>query len=312
MKLRSKSIHIVYHIFSLIFICCFIISGLALTTSAATKLNINLSNNQTFFILPGTDSTTYDVAITSGGELGNVTCSSSNLEVATIDDMGKMILKDAGSTKIKVTSGNKSVTRTINVLVRSDWSKVVSVKNASKLTVKDHVLTVSLKNHMDFPIRMIYSYNTYTDAGSLIQSNASSSPIYLAANASFTYKVMMPEDVSYVSVNSATFEYNQFGCKKIDTKKVTVKESTDTDRDNKYVKYKVATLKNSNKNQVILPYYMYLYDQNGKLISVEYKTIPLAGKQKTVLREVYQTKDPHAERYTAKVVYKFSKPIPYF
>lgn len=280
MKLHSKVFKTTSFVFLFILILSCLLSSLTLPTVAATKLDINLSNNQTFFILPGADKISYDVKITSGGELGTISCSSSNLEVATIDDMGKMILKDAGSTKIKVTSGNKSVTRTINVLVRSDWSKVVSVKNASKLTVKDHVLTVSLNNHMDFPVRMIYSYNTYTDAGSLIQINVSSSPIYLAANASFTYKAMMPEDVSYVSVNSATFEYNQFGCKKIDTKKVTIKESTDTDHDNKYVKYKVETLKNSNKTQVILPYYMYLYDQNGKLISIEYKTIQLEGNKK--------------------------------
>lgn len=290
----------------------YIFSDNTANVSAATKLNINLSNNQTFFILPGTTSVTYDVQITSGSELGDMTCSSSNLEVATIDNMGKMILKDAGSTKIKVTSGKKSVIRTINVLVRSDWAKVVSVKSPSKLTVKDHVCTVKLTNHMDFPVKMTCNYNTYTDAGALIQTNTSSVPIYLPANGSFTYKAMMPENVSFVTINGATYEYDQYGCKKIDTKKVTVKETTETDSKNKSVKYKIETLKNSNKNQIILPYHMYLYDQNGKLISVEYKYIPLAGKQKKTIREVYQTKDPHAERFTAKVVYKFGKAIPYF
>lgn len=296
-------------------VCLLTIAYIFSSTSnvaAATKLNINLSNNQTFFILPGTSSVTYDVQITSGGQLGDMTCSSSNLEVATIDNMGKMIIKDAGSTKIKVTSGKKSVTRTIKVLVRSDWSKVVSVKSPSKLTVKDHVCTVKLTNHMDFPVKMVYNYNTYTDAGALIQTNACSSPIYLPANSSFTYKVMMSENVSFVTIDGATYEYDQYGCKKIDTKKVTIKETIDTDSKNKAIKYKIETLKNANKNQVILPYHVYLYDQNGKLISVEYKYIPLAGKQKKTLREVYQTKDPHAERFTAKVVYKFGKPIPYF
>ena len=283
-----------------------------LNVSAASKLNINLSNNQTFFILPGTSSITYDVRIISGGELGNMTCSSSNLEVASIDNMGKMILKDAGSTKIRVSSGNKSVTKSIIVLLRSDWSKVVSIKNPSKIGIKDHVCSVTLTNHMDFPVKMIYNYNTYTNEGSLLRTNIDSSPIYLPANYSFTYSVMMPEDVSFVSINHATYAYDQYGYAKINEKKVTAKESTETDSNNKTVKYKVATITNSNKNQAIIPYHIFRYDQKGQLISVEYKNMPIAGKQTLVLREVYQTKNKHAERYTAKIVYQFGKPTPYF
>ncbi len=283
-----------------------------LSTDAAAKLSINLDNNQTFYILPGATTITYDVKILSGGTLGDVTCSSSNLDVATIDDMGKMILKDAGSTKITVKSGKKSISRTINVLVRSDWAKVVSVKNASKLSVKNQVCALQMTNHMDFSVRMTYFYHAYTESGSLLRSNVASAVIYLPADGSLDYQVMMPEDTAYVSIDHATYEYAQYNSSKINGKKISIKQSTETDRSNKTVKYKVATIKNKNKSSVIVPYHLYLYDQNKQLISVEYRYLTVAGKQTLSLREVYQTKDPHADRFTAKVTYKFETPIPFF
>lgn len=289
-----------------------LINSYPLSTDAAAKLSINLDNNQTFYILPGATTINYDVKILSGGTLGDVTCSSSNLDVATIDDMGKMILKDAGSTKITVKSGKKSISKTINVLVRSDWSKVVSIKNASKLSVKNQVCTLKMTNHMDFPVRMTYFYNNYTESGSLLRSNVASTVIYLPANGSLDYQIMMPEDIAYVSIDHATYEYAQYNFSKINVKKISIKQSTETDRSNKTVKYKVATIKNSNKSTVIVPYHLYLYDQNKQLISVEYRYLTIAGKQTLSLREVYQTKDSHADRFTAKVTYKFETPIPFF
>lgn len=282
------------------------------STNAATSLSINLNNNQTFYILPGTTTITYDVKILSGGTLGDVSCSSSNLNVATIDDMGKMILKDAGSTRITVKSGNKTISRMIHVLVRSDWAKVVSIKNAQKLSIKNQICTLKLINQMDFPIKMTYFYNTYTESGSLLHANITSSPVYLPANGSLSYQVMMSEDVKYISIDHATYEYSQYNYPKINTKKISIKQSTETDHSNKTVKYSVATIKNNNKSTVIIPYHLYLYDQNKQLISVEYKYLSLAGKQKLTLREVYQTKDPLADRFTAKVTYKFETPIPFF
>lgn len=286
--------------------------GTCTETDAATKLTINLTKDQTFYILPGNTSVTYQVKITAGEQLGDTTFSSDNLRVATIDGAGTMVLRDAGSAKITVTSGSKSVTRTVKVLLRTDWTKTVSITGASKLTIKNQVCTLKMKNLMDFPVKMTYTYDTYSPSGNLLKSGNTSSPVYLPASKSYTCKVMMPEGVSYVTITGATFAYDQFGCASISTKKVKITESTKTDSKNKTIKYKVETIKNTNKSQVILPYHVYLYDQKGTLISVEYRTVQIASKQTVTLQELYKTKDDFADSYTAKVKFSFGTPIPYF
>lgn len=302
--------NIIKRALSLLFIFVLFATAIPCQTQAASTLNINLKNNQTFYLLPGTDKLNYKVAVTSNNISGNQTCASSNLSVADIDDMGNMAINDAGSTKITVALGAKKVSRTINVFRRTDWTKVIAIKNRTKLAVKNNICSMTISNQMDFPIKTTLHYSTIADSGSTITPDAKTSDIYLPAGKSLNYKMMVPDGITMVSVNNADFVYNQFGLEKIDPKKISIKESTS--KKDKNTKIIAETITNKNKNGLILPYHIYLYDQNNQLISVEYRFASIAGKQKTTVDYIYTTKDKYLDSYVAKVKYKFETPVPFF
>ncbi len=276
---------------------------------AASKLTCNLKENQIFYLLPGTDRLDYKVTV-KGDAVGDMTCSSSNLSVANIDNMGNLSINDAGSTKITITVGSKKLTRTIQVLRRSDWTRALSIKNRTKLSVKNNVCTIKIKNEMDFPLKTVLHYDTIADSGSTILTDQKTQDIYLPAGGSLSYKFMVSDGITVIRVTNADFVYQQYGLKSINAKKVTVKEST-AKKDSK-TKILTESISNKNKNGIILPYHLYLYDKNNKLISVEYRAIKLAGKQKDTLSYTYTTKDKFQESYVAKVKYKFETPLPFF
>ncbi len=282
---------------------------LPVQTEAATKLNINLKNNQIFYMLPGTDQLTYKVTAT-GNIVGAMRCSSNNLPVASIDDFGNLSLKDAGSAKITVSFGAKSLTRTITVLKRTDWTKVISIKNQNKIPVKENVCTINIKNEMDFPIKTTLQYHLIADSGSTVSYNQKTTEIVLPAKGSLNYKMVTPDQITYVAVDDASFSYQQFGLKSINAKKLKITESTK--KNDSKTKVITESIVNKNKNGLILPYHLYLYDKNGKLLDVEYHTISVSGKQKTSLSYTCTTKDKMQDSYVAKVQYKFEKPIPFF
>lgn len=302
----NKSIRL----FSLCLMLLLFLAAIPCQVQAADTLNINLKNNQTFFLLPGTDKLSYKVSAISENISGDQVCSSSNLNVADIDNMGNMTINDAGSTKITVSVGSKKVTRTINVLRRTDWTRVVEIKNRTKLAVKNNVCSMKLSNQMDFPIRVMLHYSMIADSGSTISPDIKTSDIYLPASKSMTFKMMVPDGITMISVNDADFIYDQFGLKSIDVKKVNIKESTA--KKDKSTKVITETITNKNKNGVILPYHLYLYDQNNKLISVEYRFISVAGRQKTNVNYTYTSKDKYRDSYVANVKYKFETPVPFF
>lgn len=297
-------------IFSFVLLLALLVTAIPCPIQAANTLSINLKNNQTFYLLPSTDTLSYKVTVSSENISGDQVCSSSNLTVADIDNMGNMTINDAGSTKITVSVGSKKVTRTIKVLRRTDWTRVVAIKNRTKLAVKNNVCSMTLANQMDFPIRTTLHYSTIADSGSTIHPDIKTSDIYLPAKKSMTLKVMIPDGITMISVNDADFTYDQFGLKPIDAKKVNIKEST-TKKDNN-TKVITETITNKNKNGIILPYHLYLYDQNNQLISVEYKFLSVAGKQKTTVNYTYTSKDKYLDSYVAKVKYKFETPVPFF
>lgn len=281
--------------------------------SAATTLKINLTNNQTFYILPGSDHVEYKVKITSGGDLGNnITYSSNNIAIAAIDSLGTLTLKDAGTAKITVSTDTQSVTRTIQILVRSDWTKTASVQNADRITVKKNICTLKITNHMNFPLKMIYRYSTFSATNSTIQSNIESKPVYLPANTTISYDTYMDDNVKYVAVNDATFKYDQFGWSNINTKKISVKESINVSKKDKKVKVIKETITNKNKNAVIVPFQAYVYDQNGKLARIDYTVITLPGGEKTSVQNTFFFKKTTLNEYTSKVTYKFLPAMPAF
>lgn len=278
-------------------------------TQAATTMKINLKNNQTFYMLPGTEHLDYKVTA-SGNVSGDMTCSSSNLTVANIDNMGNLSINDAGSTNITVAAGSHKITRTIYVLKRSDWTKALAIKNYTKIPVKNNVCSIKIKNEMDFPLKTVLHYHLIADSGSTVQTDLKTTDIYLPASKSMTFKMMIPDGMTMVGIDSADFEYQQYGLKSIAAKKIVIRENI-SKKDNQ-AKIITESIINKNKNGAILPYHLYLYDKNNQLLSVEYHSISISGKQRTELNYIYTSKDKHQDSYVAKVTYKFETPIPFF
>lgn len=294
-------------------ICMVLIVGVVASQMkpvCAAALNINLKNNQTFYILPGSDSVHYQVKITAGAELGNdATYISDNITGAPIDSYGNLILKDAGSAKITVNANGISVSRTIKIINRTDWTKAASIKNYEKITVKKNIGTFEITNQMDFPMQMIYTYNTYNSANATLQTELKSVSIYLPAKTMVKYQQYFLDNVKYVSITSATFKYDQFGCKKISAKKVAEKEKITARKNLKTIK---ATVTNGNKYSVIVPYQTYVYDKNGKLSSIDYAYMTLNGGAKESIKNTYFYKKTTLDEYVSKVTYRFLPALPYF
>lgn len=297
------------NVFISLLLLLFLVTLLPIHTQAANTLNINLKNNQTFYLLPGTERLDYKVTV-SGNASGDMTCSSSNLTVADIDNMGNLSINDAGSTKITVSIGGHTVSRTISVLRRSDWTKALAIKNYTKIPVKNNVCHINIKNEMNFPVKTVLHYHLIADSGSTVQADLKTTEIYLSAGKTLNFQMMVPDGITMIGIDSADFTYKQFGLKSINAKKVTIKE-TISKKDQK-TKIITESIVNKNKNGVILPYHLYLYDKNNHLLSVEYHFISVSGKQHTELNYIYTSKDKLQDSYVAKVTYKFEAPIPFF
>lgn len=302
----------IYAAIVLVALVCATVIGHSASTFAATKLSIDLKENQTFYILPGNPLPTQHQIKINSDKLGEITCSSSNLTVASVDNFGLMTIQDAGNTKITVSNGSKKITRNITVLVRTDWTKAVEIKNYQKLEIKNDIVSMKMKNLMNYPVRVTFTYNTYSDQGSLLKTGLKSEEVYLAANKTSNYKMMPGEDATYISITGMNFYSDQFGSKTIDPKKVTSKTKTIKKPGDKNVRIATATVTNKNKNHVIVPYHIYLYNEKKEVIGVQYRFLQLAGKQSDTVSYSYVPSDKFLENYAANVKFVFETAMPYF
>lgn len=291
---------------AIVFVC---ICSINISAIQAATLAINLKNNQTFYLLPGNEKVEYQVKITSGAQLGNdATYLSDNVAIAAIDSFGVLTIKDAGTAKITVATGGKKVERTIKILNRTDWTKVVSIKNYEKLTAKKNMCAIKMTNAMDFPVKMAFTYSTFSASNNRLSENVKSKTIYVAAKDTMTYKMYFDDSVKYISISDAVFEYNQFGCKTIATKNITVKEKLSTKKNITTIK---ETITNNNKNKVIVPYMAFVYDKNGKLERIEYTAMVVNGRDKATVKNTYY-KTSTLNEYNSKITYQFLTPMPLF
>lgn len=285
------------------------VCSLSNTSVKAAALNINLKKNQMFYILPGSEQVEYQVKITSGAQLGNqATFFSDNVTVAAIDSFGMLTIKEAGSAKISVTTGGHTVSRKITVLNRTDWTKVVDIKGYRKITTKKNICSVKMTNAMDFPVRMVFTYNTYSAYNNQLASDVRSKEIYVAAKDTMTYQMYVEDDIKYISITDAKYDYNQYGYKSISTKNVSVKEKKTTKKNAVNIK---ETVTNNNKYKIIQPYLAYVYDKNGKLERIEYTPMIVDGKDKLTVMNTYY-KISTMNEYNSKITYKFLTPMPLF
>lgn len=294
---------------------CLITICIAPYQANAASYKINLKNNRLFYILPGNDSVDYQVKLTSGSQLnGTMSCMTSDAAKATISNDGALNILDAGTFQVSVTYNGETITRKVQSLLRSDWTRVISITNAQKIAVSgNHVVSYKIKNLMDFPLKVTLNYNTYNANMKLIQSERLHDFIYLAANETISYKEIMPENVKYITVNHATFTYDQYGLDKISTKKVNIKETVSTSKKSKITKVIKETVTNTNSKNILVPYQTYVYDKDGKIASISYNTLKILPKQKNVFSGKYYTKQPTGQsEYASKIVYKFFTPIPEF
>lgn len=294
---------------------CLITICIAPYQANAASYKINLKDNQLFYILPGNDSVDYQVKLTSGSQLnGTMSCMTSDAAKATISNDGALNILDAGTFQVSVTYNGETITRKVQSLLRSDWTRVISITNAQKITVSNNrVATYKIKNLMDFPLKVTLNYNTYGANMKLIQSERLHDFIYLAANETISYKEIVPENVRYITVNHATFAYDQYGLDKISTKKVAIKETISTSKKSKTAKVIKETVTNSNSKNILVPYQSLVYDKDGKIASISYNTLKVLPNQKNVFSGKYYTKQPAGQsEYASKIVYKFFTPIPEF
>lgn len=300
---------------ALIMSVCLITICIVPCQANATSYKINLKDNQLFYILPGNDSVDYQVKLTSGNQLnGTMSCMTSDAAKATISNDGALNILDAGTFQVSVTYNGETITRTVQSLLRSDWTRVISITNAQKITVSNnHVATYKIKNSMDFPLKVTLNYNTYDANMKLIQSERLHDFIYLAANETMTYQEIVPDDVKYITVNHATFTYDQYGLDKISTKKVSIKETISTSKKSKITKVIKETVTNTNSKNILVPYQTLVYDKDGKIASISYNTLKVLPNQKNVFSGKYYTKKPAGQsEYATKIAYKFFTPIPEF
>lgn len=243
-----------------------------------------------------------------------MSCSSDDVAKATVSNDGAMNIKDAGSCKITITYNGETITRKIQSLLRTDWTKVVSINNFQKISVAaNNVLTYKIKNLMDFPLKMNIRYNTYDKNGKLLQSDVYHEPIYIAANETISYKELMSGAEKYIAVSSVTFDYDQYGLDKISTKKVSIKQTISTSKKSKITKIIKETVTNTNSKNILVPYQGFVYDKDGKITSISYNTLKVLPNQKNVFSGKYYTKQPAGQsEYASKIVYKFFTPIPEF
>lgn len=291
-------------LFAILCVC-----SLSSSSVKAASLNINLKNNQLFYILPGNEQVEYHVKITSGAQLGNqATYVSDNVSVAAIDSFGLLTIRDAGSAKISVTTGGHTVSRKITVLNRTDWTKVVDIKGYGKIMAKKNICSVKMTNAMDFPVRMVFTYNAYSVYNNLVTSDARSKEIYVAAKDTMTYQMYVEDNIKYISITDAKYDYNQYGYKSISTKNVSVKEKKSTKKNAVTIK---ETVTNNNKNKIVQPYMAYVYDKNGKLERIEYTPMVVNGRDRLTVKNTYY-KTSTMNEYNSKITYKFLTPMPMF
>lgn len=277
---------------------------------AASKLTLNLKENQTFFILPSAYDVTYDVNVTKGGNPDNMICTSTNQSVASIDNNGLITFHEGGTTKITVECDGKKASRNITVMNRTDWTKVIAITNQSKIPVKKNIATLKVRNLMSFPLKVTLRYNTYDKYGAVIGEGLEHAPLYLTKNGSFSMKEMYADNVSYIGIVDAKFEYKEYTSGTISQKNITIKESVRNSSATKKAKRLVETVTNKNKKTIILPYQIYLYDQNNKLMSISYDQLIVTKNQKKTVSSSYFIKKPELEQYVTKVVYKFQDAVP--
>lgn len=294
---------------------CLILLNIAPYQANATSYKINLKDNQLFYILPGNDSVDYQVKLTSGSQLnGTMSCMTSDAAKATISNDGALNILDAGTFQVSVTYNGETITRKVQSLLRSDWTRVISITNAQKITVSNNrVATYKIKNLMHFPLKVTLNYNTYDANMKPIQSERLHDFIYLAASETITYKEIVPENIKYITVNQATFTYDQYGLDTISTKKVSIKETISTSTKSKNAKVIKETVTNTNSKNILVPYQTLVYDKDGKIASISYNTLKVLPNQKNVFSGKYYTKKPAGQsEYASKMVYKFFTPIPEF
>ena len=298
------------------FITLGLLLGLTITSipgahlQAATKLTLNLKENQSFYILPSAHDVTFDVDVTAGGNSDNMICTSTNQSVASIDNNGLITFHEGGTTKITVDCDGKKASRNITVMNRTDWTKVITVTNRSKIAVKNNVATLKVKNLMSFPLKVTLRYNTYDKYGAVLSEGIEHAPLYLAKNGNLTMKEMFADNVSYIGIVDAKFDYKEYTSGTISAKNITIKESVKNDSSTKKAKRLVETVTNKNKKTIILPYQIYLYDQNNKLMSISYDQLIVTKNQKKTVSSSYFIKKPELEQYVTKVVYKFQDADP--
>lgn len=285
-------------------------SFLCIQVNAASKLKINLKDNQSFYILPSLQDATFDVDVLAGGNPANTTCTSSNQSVASIDNNGLITFHEGGSTKITVTCDGQQISKNITVMNRTDWTKVITITNQSKISVKNNVATLKVKNLMNFPLKVTLTYNTYDKYGAVISEGIEHAPLYLAKNGNLTMKEMYADNVSYIGIVDAKFDYKEYTSGTISAKNITIKESIKSDPSTKKAKRLVETVTNKNKKTIILPYQIYLYDQNNKLMSISYDQLIVTKNQKKSASSSYFVKKPELPQYVTKVVYKFQAAVP--
>lgn len=281
----------------------------AMNLDAATKLTTNLKENQSFYILPSEHDVTYQVKVTAGGNPDHIVCTSSNQSVASIDNNGLITFHDGGMTKITVECDGRKTSKNITVMNRTDWTKVISVTNQSKIPIKKTIGTLKVKNLMSFPLKVKLTYNTYDQYGSLIKQSIEHAPLYLNGNGTITMKEIYDDNISYISIVDAKFDYKEYTSGTISQKKISIVESVRS-ATTKKARRLVNTVTNKNKSTIILPYQIYLYDQDNKLMSISYDQLIVTKNQKKAVSSSYFIKKPELPQYVTKVVYKFQDAVP--
>ena len=232
------------------------IAETSLEAQAASKLKVNLANNQEMWVVDGMGERV--VVRATAGAAGPIKCTSSNPSVVSADS-NVLTAEKAGKAKITVKSGKRKVTRNIVVKNFKNESAIMSLKGFQRES--DRCASVIVKNKTNRPFVATIRFKGYGENWDSVYEDPGECYVSLKAKGEQKVYFMASEEIEHIklAVTGGTY-IHQVGN---NSTKVDAELSLEVLDD--YLRYK---LENKSDKTVYGAYSKLEYDSEGKLYKV--------------------------------------------